>query len=310
MKKTDISRKWRPGWPWELEVLAFIFAVSAAVIPLYVFYAGRTPTPEQPLNFALPDKGMLPATDWDELVNVFWAIGIVGLYLVHLILAGGTIQWISTPFTHLAAPFIFSMIAYFRMVHFSQNYPQYAFLAGSPAEFSFWILGVLCMTWLLARMRMARHLARFRDDHWDVVTPTALDWSYLELITFFRPIVYPPRQYKLNRNGLLIEGWWYAMSVPIEVIQHVEAVSSTQLVSYGFYLATSRHSLIKIRLSEPAEPIFISPKDREQFVHFALQVLESRRPATEHGQTRHGTRHGIARSADSQGQPSKAQDSP
>ncbi|HIE10133.1 MAG TPA: hypothetical protein EYP62_00790 [Kiritimatiellae bacterium] len=306
MKRRNIYRKWRPGWPWELEGLALIFAAVAVVVPLYVFYAGRTLTTELPLSVALQQKEALQTTDWDELVNVFWAVGIVGLYLVHLILAGGTIEWISTPFTHLAAPSIFAMIAYFRMVRFSQTYPQYAFLTGSLPEFSFWILGVLFITCLLARMRMTRHLARFRDVHWDVVTPTALDWSYLQLMTFFRPLVYLPRRYKLNREALLIEGWGYAMSVPLDVIQHVEAVGSTQLVSYGYYLATSRHSLVKITLSEPAQPIFISPRDRGRFVHFALEVLESRKPATEHGHTRHGTRRGVVRSTRAGERPANA----
>jgi len=290
VKKSDTIRRWRPGWPWELEILAAIFALVAIVLPLYVFYAGRTTPGDQPLAEALGRTALMQESSWDELVNIFWAFGIVGLYLIHLVLAGGALEWISTPFSHLAAPFIFSMIAYFRMVRFSNLYPEYAFVAGSPLELSCWVLGVISMTFLLARMRMARHLSRFKELTWDVVTPSHVDWSYLELISFVRPLIYAPRLYKLNSEGLLIEGYCYAMTVPMEVIRQVEAIGSTYLVTYGYYLATSRHRLVRIHLSDQVEPIFISPRDRDEFVSFARREIEARRPRTEHGHTRHGAR--------------------
>lgn len=283
------KESWVPGWPWELEMLALIFVITAIAIPVYLQYMQAPADREMSLMARAEQARTQDNITWQELTHFFWAFAIVGLYLAHLAAAGTSIEWISTPFTHLFSPLVFSMITYYRLHLLAQSsLAGSQIVSGKTWEIALWIIGVLSMTFLVARIRMARHMLSLRDMDWEITSPTALDRSYFQLLPFFTPLVYPPRVYQACKKGILIEGWLYVMPLPFEVITSMDPVRRASLMSSAFYLATSTNSLLRIQLSEYPDPIFISPKNRDPFYQYCDQFLAAKRPATRAGDTRSG----------------------
>jgi hypothetical protein len=280
-----------PGWPWELELLALIFVITAIAIPGYLQYM-QTPAPEEMSLLSQAEAARLQNQGtWQDFTHFFWAVAILGLYIVHLSTAGASSDWISTPFTHLFSPLVFSMITYYRLYKLGGASDRaIQIVTGNPVEILMWVAGILLITFFVARIRMSRHLLNFRNIDWEITTPTVFDKTYVELLAYFRPLVYPPRCYRACEEGILVEGWLYVMPIPFEVINACDLVKRVQLLSSGNYLATSTRSLMRLQLAEHRDPLFISPKDRQAFLDYCERFLAPKRPGTHAGATRSGTR--------------------
>ncbi len=269
------KKKWgSPGWPWELELLALVFVATSLVIPYYLEYVEGPPEPEELSIMQRAEQARKQeVASLQQQQGFFWAVAIVGIYVVHLIIASASIEMISTPFIHLFSPLIFSMITYFRL-HSIGGGTSGQIVSGTPQEAALWALGVLVITFLVARIRMARHMLRFKDVDWDVSTKALMDGTYLkDLIVTVKPLIYPPRMYRACSEGVLIEGWFYVLPIPFAAIQSVEGIKRIGLAASGEYFATSTKSLVRIQLVEQKTPMYISPADREQFMTYCNQHM-------------------------------------
>ena len=265
-----------PGWPWELELLALVFVIIAIALPAYLSITGDANAPEEELSLkqTILIEELQNETNWDQLQGFFWALGIIGLYAVHIALSNLSVQYLTTSFTHLFTPVVFSMITYYRLYTLtSAENIKTPLVSGSPVEIASWIAGVLIITLLVARMRMKRHLKQFKMMTWDLTCGTRLDTSYFSLMAHFHPIFYPPHRYRVCNEGILIEGWFYSMALSFEVMQGVDSVRMTGFTSNGLYLATSDKALIRIRVVDHPEPVYISPKERKEFVQLCERYI-------------------------------------
>lgn len=282
---SEKQRRWAPpGWPWELEVLALVFVLFAIIVPYYLEYH-QSP---DPTNLSLFERAEFQrqqeATDtWRAGTAFIWAIAIVLLYLAHIVMAGASIHFVSTPFTHLFAPLMFSGIAYYRLLTLAHKTTgSNPIVKGSALEVAMWFLGVIVITFLVARIRMARHMLNFKDVQWEVSTRTHFDSTFWELAVRLQPIIYPPRLYQAADEGLMIVGWLYVLPISFRLIQSIEKVSAAAMHSNGYYLATSTRSLVRIQLTESPEPIYISPGDYSGFLRYCQQHVTALKPDTHH----------------------------
>jgi hypothetical protein len=279
------------GWPWEMELLALVFVIAAIAIPIYL--QGVIPEVEREQEdtalFARVEEAATAnqATSWKDLTPFFWSIGIVGLYIALLIISGTSLDFMSTPFTHLFSPLIFACITYYRLLDLAKTH-QIEVVSGVWWEIVTWFLGALIMTLMLARLRMRRHLRKFAREQWEVVSKTLLDKSFFQLLVYFRPLVYFPRVYRVCEHGIFIEGWFYIMPIPFEAIKSVDAARRAHLMSSGYYLATSSRVLVRIMIAEYTDPVFISPKDRHDFLEACEKHLAPKRRGTHAGATKNG----------------------
>jgi hypothetical protein len=274
------NKTWSPpGWPWELDLLSAVFVIIALTVPF--IYFGRDAADEV-------------ASVLREQQHVLWAIGIVVLFLMHLVLGVSTFEFITTPFLHLISPVVFALIAYFRahtifieakiQTPFSGSFGQYAGVAAS----------VFLIALLVARIRKARFMRRFRDIKWDLVHKAPYDGTYWQLLTEFQPLVYPPRTYRACNDGILIEGWFYAMAIPFEMFQSLTAASGLRHATNGRYFASTTRTMIRIELLDNAEPVYISPENRQQFLAYCANHVARLRPQSGHSarSTQHGEQNG------------------
>lgn len=271
------KKRWSPpGWPWELELLALIFVITAIAVPYYLSLQ-TTETSEVSLLARAEAARRQEVSTWTDFQGFFWSVAIVGIYIVHLAMGGASIQLISTPFMHLFSPLIFSAITYYRLYCLTKGSSlTTTIVSGSTLEIVLWTIGVLAITFMVARIRMARHMLNFRDIEWDISTPTLFDTTYFGLLAHFRPLVYPPRAYRACKDGILIEGWFYVMPIPFASIHAIDMIRSSSIMQQGYYLATSSRSLMRLQISESTEPIYISPKERTRLFVYCEQILAAR----------------------------------
>lgn len=265
-----------PGWPWELELLALVFVIAALAIPAYISYTDTNTTETEVMSLVARAE-MAQKQEMASLAeqrSVFWAVGIIGLYLTHLIVASTSISMISTPFSHIFAPLAFSMIAYFRLLTFRGVGISSNIVSGSPTQIAFWALGVIVITLLVARLRMARHMLRFRHIEWEFETPALFDQTFWTRLLFtIHPLIYPPHVYKVCSEGILVEGWLYVLPIPFQSVISFEDVRRATFVSAGRYFATSTRNLVRLQLTESNVPFFLSPTDRIGFMRHCNQNL-------------------------------------
>ncbi len=292
------SNRWSPpGWPWELELLALIFVVIAIVVPAYLEHMRPPETQQQ--NISLIAKAQIEsqkdANTWQQLQGFFWALALVGLYIAHLLISGASGESISTPFTYLFSPLAFALITYYRLYEITKGSSMDARIVnGNPLEIVGWICGVLIITFLVARIRMARHMLRFRSVDWELVSPTRFDSTYFELLAHFQPLVYPPRMYRACPEGLLVEGWFYVMPISFDSIQSVDATHGSAMISAGTYLATSSKAMIRLRVVNKSEPILISPAMQIEFLHYCEQQVSAHKGPQHAPDTKSGGTHAKA----------------
>lgn len=268
-------------------MLALVFVLTAIAVPYYLQFM-QAPEPSQ---LSLMDKAEMARLSqmatWQDLEGFFWAVVIVGLYLAHLAMASASLDFMSTPFTHLFSPLVFSMITYYRLHQLAKGATMATpIVSGTPLEIVIWVLGVLVITYLVARIRTARLMLNYRDIDWNISTPALFDATYIQLVLQIRPLIYPPRIYRACDDGILIEGWFYAMPIPFDSIHAVDAVHGPAFTSQGYCLATSMRSMLRIQTTEQAEPILISPKDRNTFLHYCQQHIAVKTPITRPGETK------------------------
>ena len=286
----DKPRWGLPGWPWELELLALVFVVTAIAVPYYLQHM-QTPDPSQLSLLAKAEmvKKQQLAT-WHNLEGFFWAIVIVGLYLAHLATASASIDYMSTPFTHLFSPLVFSSISYYRLYEITRGSSLNTnIVSGSFLEVILWLACVLAITFLLARIRMARLMLSFRDEDWEISSPSLVDKTYLGLLFHVRPLIYFPRVCRACEQGVLIEGWFYAMPIPFDLIQSMDPIHESTFVLSGYCLATSTNSMLRIQMVEKTESILISPKHGDTFARYCKQFIGRKRTgSTWQGATKPG----------------------
>lgn len=295
------NKKWSsPGWPWELDLLSLIFVAVALIVPFMYFEAAGSNEVTRALR---------------EQHHTLWAIGIVVLFVVQLAIGGATLELISTPILHLVAPPIFAALAYYRSITVLQEANIPSALGGTVLHYALVVAAAIALTLAAARIRTVRFLRRFRDVQWDIVQKAPYDDTYWSLIPEFQPLVYPPRCYRACSEGILIEGLFYAMAIPFEMFQSLSPAAGLRHATNGRYMASSRRSIIRIELLDNAEPLFISPADRQSFLAYCAAQVSRLRPISSakathagsargthagtvrgtRGATAHGTRHGTSR---------------
>lgn len=297
------SRKtWNPpGWPWELECIAIATMLLSVFFPAIFDAMGIDRTPSLIDEATGVSVNGNPLAEQQQIVLSF---GLVALYLIHLVIAATTFSHLTTPITHMITPLVFSGAAYVRAsAYVEANRLEVAFFNGSTGNLILLILGVLVLCLVAARVRMARYLLLFRDEEWDLRTPTVFDSSFWSIISQWRPLIYMPRNYRACANGILVEGWFYIMPVPFEVFHTVTPIANVSMSVTGSYYATTARSLIRIELLDSTVPMFISPRHRDTFLQYCQKHIERRkasrgstprgtRAGTVAGATRPGTHHG------------------
>ncbi|MGD9873056.1 MAG: hypothetical protein AB7T27_02180 [Kiritimatiellia bacterium] len=266
------TKRWAPpARPLLLELLALVFVILAIAIPAYLQHVNAASVPSQ-------DVVSAQVHNLQTSNSLFWGIGILGLYLVHLYLANESNDRISTSVTHFLAPVAFAMITYYRL--FSLKESTLDVVSGSPFEIAKWAVGVFAITLLLARLRMAGQMRKFADVQWDLDTNAQYDASYFQIMMFMYPLLYPPRCYHVCPQGLLIEGWFYIMPIPFDVIRSVEVINySGTGSSGGLFLASSGKKLVRFQTNDDPKPVYISPADRDGFVKYCTQHIGRLTPA-------------------------------
>ena len=254
--------------------MALVFVLTALIVPLWLA-TQYVPDPEEMtlVQRAQMERRQVEA-GYQDMTNFFWAIGILGVYVIHLLIAASSFDMISTSFSHLFSPLIFSSITYFRLLGVTDEETATNLVSGSPLEFSFWVLGVLAITGLVARIRMARHMRRFEDVDWEIQTPSQFDSTFFsDLAITVRPLVYPPRTYRASQDGILIEGWLYILPLSFHSIQSVEGVKQTHYFGQAQHFATSSKTMVRIQLTDSKAPLFISPEDKDAFIAYCNRHL-------------------------------------
>lgn len=259
-----------PGWPWELDALTLVFVIIALAVPYLLSTGHADITPGTDAN---PATAVL-----QEQRSVLWAIGIVVLFVMHLAVAGASLETISTPFIHLISPMAFALIAYYRVYTVAHDTGKAAVVNGSALQLTILVLAVAVTTLLVARIRMARYLLRFNDVKWDIISKARYDASYFELMAELRPLIYPPRFYRASEEGLLVEGWFYIMPVPFEMVQSLTALNTAGIATSGKYHASNTHSLMRMELLDNSQPLFISPENRNEFLQYCVNHVMRLRP--------------------------------
>ena len=274
MKKNKI---WGPaGWPWELELLAVVFVLLALIVPWYLELQSTPVVEELTLvqRAAMEKRQEVVAASFSDQVGFFWALAIVGLYFIHLLLAYSSIDMISTSFPHLFSPLIFSIITYVRLLGLRDHGGDMHIVSGAPLEVLAWIGGVILITIMVAMLRKARHLRRFKDIQWDLKMTSKVDGTFFrDLALTFRPLLYTPRSYRACPDGILVVGWLYLLPIPFSGIQGLDIVRRANYTSDARFYATSSESLVRIQPMDSKNAIYISPSDRDHFVAYCNQRL-------------------------------------
>ncbi len=269
-----------PGWPWELDILALIFVVLAVWVP-YDIFQECAPAIKNPAILKLKEQ-----------TYTLWSIGICILFAMHLAVANVRMEALSTPFVHLVSPLIFAFLAYYRIFVVSHDFNRISVINGSAGQIALLAVAIILITLIVAKLRMARYLHRFRDVQWDLICRSPYDSTYLELMAQFRPLVYPPRRYRASEQGVLVEGWFYTIVIPFETVQTINPVRSMGIASAGNYYATSSRCLVRFELLDSDRPLFISPENRDEFLQYCARHVARVRPSTSH-HSRHGTSPGV-----------------
>ena len=265
--------RWRPrSWPWDLEALTVACLLGAMFVPpivAAVLWEGNA--------------GILGrfAAGWIVADSYIWMLCLLGLYFGYVIWASLTLDYVSTPFVHLVAPLLFSIIMSGRIFLTSVIAPV-ARGGLVAAYFSTFPWLVLAITLIIAVLRKKRHLAYFDDVEWDISARPRVDMSFLEeLVSKIQPLFYFPRMYHASGEGILIEGWTYIMPLPFFEMESINLAERGELITSGFYAAGSIKGLLRIKLYDRQDPVFISPAHPNLFMRYCEQLLSGLHPAEE-----------------------------
>ncbi|HIE11761.1 MAG TPA: hypothetical protein EYP62_09115 [Kiritimatiellae bacterium] len=269
----NVELRWRPrSWPWDLEVLTVTSLLGAMFVPpivAAVLWEGSASV-----------VGRLVA-GWIVADSYIWMLCLLGLYFGYVIWASLTLDYVSTPFVHLVAPLLFSIIMSGRI--FLTNVIAPIVRGGVVAAyFSTFPLGVLVITLIIAVLRKRRHLALFDDVEWDISARPRVDMTFFEeLVSKIQPLFYFPRMYHACGEGILIEGWTYIMPLPFFEMESINLAERGELITSGFYTAGSVKGLLRIKLYDRQDPVLISPVHPNLFMRYCEQLLIGLSPAEE-----------------------------
>ncbi len=278
------NKTWAPpGWPWELDLLTLAFLVMGVLIPYNLF------TQHMAESSLAANQAVVKLK---EQTYILWSIGLCLLYVMHLALSGAGDDALSIPVVQMTSPVVFAALAYYRIYVVAADMQQTTMLTGNLGQILVFIAVVMLITFIVARLRLARHLHRFRDTQWDLECSASYDATYFSLMAEFRPLVYPPRRYRACDQGLLIEGWCYSVVIPFTSIQSVHPVRANTLTTAGYYYASNTGNLVRLELVDSPRPLFISPEGRDELIQYIAHYTTHMRPSQQH-RSRHGTHPGV-----------------
>lgn len=284
MSKKKIAPEQSPIWvqpkrPLEIEAIVLLFLLVALLMPLYIgMIHTEPPPPPQTLLEQARGPAAPAATNFSNVVGMLWGVSILGLYLMHVTMGSSFLNYNTTPAYYLVAPLIFGGIAYYRMYQQQALYSlSEPLVSASPGIVFLAFSGILLATCLLARMRMLRYRLRYRKIDWDMVLAARRDKTFWSQLAWqFRPLLYPPRRYRVCPDGLLIEGWLYLRAVPMRILEDVEHVEQFNSLLQAEIYAGSARDLVQINLSEQSQPILISPRHHEEVIQYCREKLGER----------------------------------
>lgn len=290
--KRPVKNGFGLSWPWELEILVVAFALAVVILPPLLPTVRQAAVPEM----ALVDQAKAEALAALNALTVgrtdaVWVVGVLVLYVLHIVLGIRAHRLISTPLLHLLSPMLFAGLLFGRL---TQRVPH---LDTSAPVVEVTFLSVLltaavmaALVLLVARVRMARCLFAFRDAEFAMSRPAVYDRTFWTLAPFVHPVIYPPAQYHAFKQAVVIEGWLYLSVIPMERLVSAERVQRQANIPSGTFFATSRNTLVRLKVKDLDGPVFISPKDADRFARYvAEQITECRRKTP--------TSHGLAKAA-------------
>ncbi len=284
------TRKWnRPGFPWELELITLCFFIIALLAPYYF-------QPDGVSTNALDSSNALEfgRNNLSTQFGLFWSLGVVALYVFHIAFAAMDSGKITASPLHLFSPCAFSMIAYYRISH-TGGYEDSAlsFIDGTWTQALILLAVVGVITAVFTRLRTYRYMLNFETTNWDIVKPASYDMSYFRLMAQLEPLIYAPRRYLASNEGIVIEGWFYAMPISFSRVHSISKISGTGILNTGSYYTSSTHNLVRMEMHDAIKATYISPEDRDEFVRYCAQHI-ARRTVSHHtpGHTRGGSKPG------------------
>ena len=97
------------------------------------------------------------------------------------------------------------------------------------------------------------------------------------------PLVFPPLRYSACPDGILVEGWHFLVIIPFDDVRSVAKVRFGNVEANGHFFATAAQNLVRIDCSDSTTPIFLSPLDHDQFLHYCSHHVSRRRQPTSRG---------------------------
>jgi len=290
---SDKKKKWNPpSMPWELELITLIFVLAALVIPFYFTTEVSAQSFQEIQKASNGNVVQFGQGSLNTQFGFLWALGILGLYIFHIALSATEVNRVTASPHHLLAPCVFAFIAYHR-IDAIPNLQDTALsmIDGSIAQIAALVTVIALITSILSRLRTYRYLTGFDEVQWDVISKSLFDSSYFQLILQMRPLLYAPRRYRACSEGILVEGWFYAMPIGFDDIHALSIVNSGSSLNTGLFYASSARHLIRIELHDSLKPTYISPDNREEFARYCVQHIARKRPVKRSTSTRHGMLH-------------------
>ena len=261
----------RPGWPWELEILSLLFVLASTLVPLYVAYLSE-PTPTPTLLQQATGTRAATTVHFIHIRDVVWTAALLATFLAIIGVSRRGADMVSTPFLHCVAPLFFSFVAYYRLYEVPESAGSAtAIVSPSPGHVAAWGAGVIVIIFLLARLRMARYALNFRDITWDISTPARRDPTIFRLALRVLPLIYEPRTYRACDEGVAVEGWFYIMVIPFNLVQSISEAGEPERLPPGQYFACSIKRLIRIQMTSWALPFYIAPQNHDEFFAYCNQ---------------------------------------
>ena len=282
-------RKWNPpGWPWELEILTLLFCGLAVWGPYHV----ETFTPEVSMAAETSASGGA-AVSTDPIKTQFRfmiGVGIIALYIIHLIIASSILSHITVSPMHFFSPAAFALIAHFRITH-TEGFANagFDFLSKSNSQAALIFVIVITATAILMWVRRIRYMRIYSGTEWGIASRAVYDRTYLELLMQMKPLFYPPRRYLAGPEGIVIEGWHYAMPIGMGDINSMKKMSVSGIMSAGDYFSGAMRNAVRIDLHDSRQGLFISPENPDAFIAYCEQFLVKRRSGGPGTSTRHGS---------------------
>jgi hypothetical protein len=271
-----------PGWPWELELLTLLMFVIALMVPMYL----------NELSVSQNAQSGPATTDLKTQFGFLVSLGIVALYIFHIAFTVMETNRATASPLHLISPCLFALIAHYRIGRAPGIEESALNMVNTSIAQAFLVLvAIALITSVMARLRTYRYLTRVDDIPWAVATPSVYDSSYIALLLQLRPLLYAPRRYRACEDGILIEGWFYALPVHFDSIHSISRLAHSGITGAGFYFASSTHSLVRMELHNSIKAMYISPADRDALVRFCAQHLIRKRASHKANPTRHGVLH-------------------